>query len=89
MAKIVQGEKDQTGNRTTLGRDGRVPKRGYLRPDPIHPGMTENQSSGFLRGGMGAPYAGAPDGSSSNPLDPTVPGKNFVGKSVPAIPGHL
>lgn len=51
-------------------------------PSPIHPGMSSKQVAGAGIGGMGHPYAGAPDASSSNPMDPTVPGKRL---SEPAI----
>jgi hypothetical protein len=51
-----------------------APKQPTLVP-PIHPGMTEQQQK---MTGMGHPVAGAPDASSANPLDPTVPGKRLT-----------
>jgi hypothetical protein len=53
-----------------------------MHPVALHNGMTAQQQK---MTGLGHPVAGAPDGSSSNPLDKTVPGKTFA--PVAAYPG--
>lgn len=55
-----------------LARAG-APKK--LQPVSLHNGATEQQRK---MTGMGHPVAGAPDASSANPLDPTVPGKRLT-----------
>jgi hypothetical protein len=54
-----------------LARDG-APKAHHAVP--LHGGATEQQRK---MTGMGHPIHGAPDASSANPLDPTVPGKRL------------
>lgn len=68
----------------TIARASTVPKKSY-DPVAIHDGMTRQQQAMAGVGGMGHPVAGAPDAASANPLDPTVPGKNFP--AVKLMPG--
>jgi hypothetical protein len=77
-ARDIEHANSQSG--TIATRSSRAKTSGS--PPPIHPGMTSRQVAGANLGGLGHAYAGAPDGSGANPLDPTVPGKR---PSPPAI----
>lgn len=59
-----------------------APKK--FHPVSIHNGMTERQQA---LAGMGHANATAPDANPANPLSKEPQGKDFVGKSVPVVPG--
>lgn len=58
---------------------------------PVHPGMSRQQKINADFGGLGHATStnAMPDGSSANPLDPTAPGKSFVGKCAPVSHGMV
>lgn len=60
-----------------IARSGAAKHSSVSAIPPTHGGMTFNQQVKAGRGGMSHPFAGAPDASSANPMDPTVPGKKL------------
>jgi hypothetical protein len=58
-----------------IARDGCAKRCNDYSAPEIHPGMSARSVAKAGLGGLSHPTAGAPDASSANPLDPTVPGK--------------
>ena len=66
------------------GRDG---KAKHVQAVPVHPASHRVTGTN-----IGAPVAttlsSIPDASNPNAMDPTKPGKSFIGKPVPSVPGQ-
>lgn len=74
---FVSNDRTRLGEHTRTNgfTGGKQPKPKAHSATGIHNGMSEQARMKAGAGGIGKPISAAPDASSSNPLDKTVPGK--------------